>query len=176
MTGQRDLDKTYQGSRLSLQSFYTTMRKYLVALSEVHYSLQKMYTSLFDEDLSIRPIDCREAMDTLEEMYALVHQYNTLLDDASLLSIAALATRYRLLTVSEIVLDQTRRLIDMFDSYQVMCLKPSPQAELMYKRVRELYQAVLKYISDIPRHTRYLEEESRSLEQDLIAALQEDYT
>jgi hypothetical protein len=176
MTGPTDSDQPYPGSRLSLQYFHATTRKYLVALSEAHYSLQEMCASLFDEDLTIQPIDCREAADALEEMYAIVQKCSSLLDDASLLPVATLAPRYRLLFASQLALDQTRRLIDLFNSYCVMCLKPSPQAESMRKTIQEVFQAVLKYISDIPRQALHLEEESKSMEQELIAALHEEYT
>jgi hypothetical protein len=46
----------------------------------------------------------------------------------------------------------------------------------MRKNIQGLFQAVLKYISDIPRQALYLVEESKSLEQDLIATLREEYT
>jgi hypothetical protein len=177
MLGPTDANWPYPGSRFSLQQFRANIRNFLVALAEAHAILHEKYMSLFDEGLTIQPLDCRETSDALEEMYALVQECNNLLsDETSILPIATLAPRYRLLTASQIVLDQTRRLIDLLDSYQVMCLKPSRQTEWMYNRIRELFQAVLKYISDIPRQTRYLEEESKSLEQELMTSLLEEYT
>jgi hypothetical protein len=172
-----DANWPYPRSRFSLQHFRANIRNYLVALAEVHAILQEKYMSLFDKGLTIQPLDCREASDALEEMYALVRECNNLLsNEVSFLPVATLAPRYRLLFASQILLDQTRQLIDLFDGYRVMCLKPSPQAEWMYNRIQELFQAVLKYISDIPRQTLYLEEESKSLEQDLIATLREQNT
>ncbi len=175
MTGPTDRNQPNPGSQLTLQHFRVIMRKFLVSLSEAQYVLKELYASLFEEDLTIQPLDCREAIDSLKEMHELVQECSNLLTDSSLLPVAAFAPRYRLLFTSQLVLEQTHRLIDLFNSYRVMCLKPSPQAEQTRKKIQEVFQAVLKHISDIPRQALYLEEESKSLEQDLIAALREEY-
>jgi hypothetical protein len=173
MAGPTEHDRPSAGSRPSLQHFRTTIHKYLMALSEAYFSLQEMYSSLFEEDLTIQPFECREAADSLEELYLLVQKCSNLLNEVSLLPIAALAPRYRLLFSSQLVLEQTRGLIDLFDSYHVICLKPSLQEERTRKKIQEVFQAVLGYISDIPQQALYLEKESKSLEQDLITALRE---
>lgn len=176
MPGPTDANRPYPGPRLSLQHFRAMMRKYLVALAEMHATFQEKYTSLFDKGLTIQPLDCRETADALEEMYTLVQQCTSLLREDTLLPIGALAPRYRLLFASQLVQEQTRRLIDLFDSYLVQCLQPSPQAEQTRKKIQEVFRAILKYVSDIPRQALYLEEESKSMEQELIAALGEEYT
>src|SRR6266436_4291234 len=141
MAGLKDSDRPNPGSRSSLQHFRATIRKYLMALSEAYYSLQEIYASLFEEDLTIQPYECREAADSLEEMYALVQKCSSLLSEVSLLPIAVLAPRYRLLFTSHLVLEQTRGLIDLFDSYHAMCLKPSLNEERTRKKIQEVFQA-----------------------------------
>jgi hypothetical protein len=175
MLASTGADQSYPGARWSLQYFRATIRAYLVALSEAQYALREVYTTLFEEDLTIQPLDCRVAADALEEIYMLAKQCCSLLRQDSLLPIGALAPRYRLLFASQIVQDQSLRLIDLCDSYRVLCLKPSPQGERIRKNIQEVFQAVLKYISDIPRQALYLEEESKSMEQDLIATLREKH-
>jgi hypothetical protein len=125
--------------------------------------------------LTIQPVDCKEAINALEEMYALVQKCNSLLDDSSRLPVAALAPRYRLLFASQLVLDQTRQLIDLFNSYRVMCLRASSQAERTHKKIQKVFQEVLQNVSDIPRQALYLEEKSQSMEQELLATLGDGY-
>jgi predicted PurR-regulated permease PerM len=50
-----------------------------------------------------------------------------------------------------------------------------PQAAHVRKNIREGFRTILKYIPDIPRQALYLEEESKSLEQELTNALREKY-
>ena len=175
MTGHIDRNQPNPGSQLTLQHFRVIMRKFLVSLSEAQYVLKESYASLFEENLTIQPLDCREAIDSLKEMQELVQECSNLLTDSSLLPIGALAPRYRLLFASQIVQEQTLHLINLFDNYRVLCLKPSPQAEQTHKKIKEVFRAVLQYISDIPRQALYLEEESKLLEQELTGILREKY-
>jgi hypothetical protein len=168
------LTQSYPDPQGSLQYFHATICKYLVALSESQGTLREIYASLFQEDLTIQPIECKEAIDALKDMHELVQECSNLLTDSSLLPMAALAPRYRLLFASQLVLEQTRCLIELFKSYQVMCLKSSPEAERTHKKLQEVFQAVLKYISDIPRQALYFKEESKSLEQELMTSLREE--
>lgn len=169
-------DQPSPGSRWSLKYFRAAIRSYLVALSEIQIALREMYTALFEEDLTaIHPLDCRIASDTLTELHTLLKQCNCLLHQDSLLPIGSLAPRYRLLFTSQIVQDQALRLINLCDDYRLICLKPSPQAPRLRKNIREGFQTILKYIPDIPHQALYLEEESKSLEQELTNALREKY-
>lgn len=175
MAEPTDANQSYQGARLSLQHFRAIIRKYLVALSDVHATLQEKYTYLFTKGLTIQPLDCRETADTLEEMYSLLQQCNNLLHMDTLLPVSALALRYRLLFASQLVQEQTRQLIDLFDSYLVQCLQPSPQSERLCKKIQEMFRGMLEHVSDIPRQALYLDKESQLMEQELMAALREDY-
>jgi hypothetical protein len=161
-------------SRLSLQHFRGIIRRYLVALAEADVLLKERYASLFNtEELAIQPLDCRETSDTLKETHSLVQECNSLLLEDKLLPIGALAPRYKLLFASQLVQEQTRRLIDLFDSYLFQCLQPSLQAERTRKKIQKLFQEVLEYISEIPGQVRYLEKESQLMEEELLATLNE---
>lgn len=161
-------------SRLSLQHFLKVLRKYLVALAEADAILQERYISLFSKDgLNIQPLDCREASDDLEQTCSIMQQFNSLLQEDELLPVGALAPVYKLLFASQLVQEQTRRLIDLFHSYLVQCLHPSPQAERTRKKIQTMFQEVLQYISEIPGQVRSLEKESQSMEQELLATLNE---
>ena|SRR5579864_1911613 len=169
-------DQPSPGSRWSLKHFRATIRSYLVALSEIQLALREMYTTLFEEDsTTVHPLDCRIASDTLTELHTLLKECISLLHQESLLPIGALAPRYRLLFTSQIVQDQALRLINLCNDYRLICLNPSPQAARVRKNIRDGFQTILKHIPDIPRQALSLEEESKSLEQELTNAWRERY-
>jgi hypothetical protein len=171
MTGLTNSDQPDAKRPLSLQQLRGAIRRDLVALSESWVALREIYDSLFGEDLTILPAECKEASHALEEMYAIVQHCCNYLNEPSSLPAVSLAPRYRLLFTSQLVLEQTRRLIDLFHSYRVICTQRSPAAERTRRKIQEVYQLVLKHLADIPVQAHYLEEESKSLEQEWLSAL-----
>jgi DNA polymerase elongation subunit (family B) len=80
-----------------------------------------------------------------------------------------------LLFALQLAMEQTRRLIDLFKSYRILCLKSTAESERTRRKIREVFQHILEYIADIPRQARYLKEESLSSAYSPLHASQDGY-
>jgi hypothetical protein len=160
------------GNRLSLNQFNELTQSYLTLITEAEHSLQRIITP-FKEKGDIRPIQCRKASDSLRETIEYVQEFCEALNKTSSLPVILIALRYRILTTLHLTEEQASKLIDLIDSFLVICMKHSSHTLQLRKEIYTSFETLLQHMTDISQKTRLLNDEARFQEKILIANFEE---
>lgn len=148
------------------------LEKFLTPITETQYSLNEVRAP-FDEAGYIRPIQCRWAIDQLEELNRYIQNFCTFLNETEHLPIIFTALRYRPLLTLHRMQEQISMLIDSLEDHLIACTTPSPHLLRQRKDIQESFERLLQYISDMPQQVQFLSHEARFQEKKLIAAIEE---
>jgi hypothetical protein len=172
MTLQGPGSKLKDGARLSLDQFDTLVQGHLSHISEVQEALY-LVCAPFKEQGNIRPVQCRRAIDILNEANEKVQEFcNLLLGTSSLPTIFG-ALRYRLLFVLRLAEEQIYDLIDLIESFRMICMSASHQVGQQRKVISTAFETLLLHITDISHQANYLATEAKFQVRRLISGLQE---
>lgn len=156
-------------SRLSLEEFHENVQNYLMRIAEPQFSL-KLASMLFNsEDYTILPIQCRKTMQSLEEMNQPVQELSRLLHESSRLPFIFTALSYRLLSIVNLIEDQTNRLLDLINSYRVICISPSQHEKHLRKEIDKSFERLLENTVALSTRVELLNNEAVEEERKLLS-------
>jgi hypothetical protein len=142
--------------------------KLLVPICEAKNSLDEVHTP-FKEHGYIRPIQCRGAIIKLNELEKHVQNFCTFLDRTEYLPIVFTSLRYRPLLTLHSMQAQITMLVDSLEDHLFECVTPSEHLERKRKAIRDGFDDLLQYISDMPQQIQYFSDEVLFQERRLIA-------
>jgi hypothetical protein len=146
------------------------LEKFLTPIAEMQDTLNEVRAP-FMEAGYIRPIQCRWAIDQLEELNGYVHNFCLFLDTTEHLPIVFAALRYRPLLILHRIQDQISILINSLKEHLVLCTATSQQVLQQRGKIQECFEKLLQYISEIPQQIQTVGDEARFQERRLIAIL-----
>jgi hypothetical protein len=158
--------------RLSLQQFTTVAQSYLIDLNKAQQSLQWVYIP-FKEQGEVRPIQCRVALESLDETSEYVQEMCGLLYRTSSLPIVMTALRYQLLLILNRIEEQIDNLVDLLNSYRLICITPSQHTLRQRKEIYDSFETLLQHLSDISQEANLIHGEAKFQERKLTAKLEE---
>ena len=160
-------------ARLSLEEFCRQMQGYLANITELRPSLRLASMLFGTEDRTILPIQCRKAMHSLEEMDELVQEFSELLNVPERLPVIMIALRYSLLSILNLMDKQINRLLDLLNSYRVICISSSQHEKQLRKEIHRSFERLLQYNTTISEQVERLNDEAEDQEQRLLSLLEE---
>ncbi len=165
---------TEQGNhmQLSLDQFSTLTQDHLTELTRAQQSLQRVSTP-FKEKGDIRPVHCRIALESLGEISEYIQEMCGLLRSTASLPIVISALRYQLLLILHRIEEQIDNLVDLLNSYRLICIAPSSQAFQKRKEIYGSFERLSKHLSDISQEAKLLEDEAKFQERKIMAKLEE---
>jgi len=172
MTLQVPGSKLKDGARLSLDQFDTLAQGHLSHIREAQEALH-LVCAPFKEQGNIRPVQCRRAIDILNEANEKVQEFCNLLLETSSLPTVFGALRYRLLFVLRLAEEQIYDLIDLIESFRMICMSASQQVGQQRKVISAAFEMLLLHITDISHQAKYLATEAKFQERRLTSGLQE---
>lgn len=146
------------------------LEKFLTPITKMQYALNEVRAP-FNEAGYIRPIQCRWAIDQLEELNRYIQNFCRFLNETEHLPMVFTALRYRPLLTLHRMQDQISVLIDDLEDHLVSCTTPSQHLSLQRGKIQESFDKLLQYISDMPQQIQSVVDEARFQERRLIAVL-----
>ena len=128
--------------------------------------------ALFKEHGSIRPIQCRRAIDQLEELNKYIQDFCAFLNRTERLPIIFTALRYRPLLTLHRMQELIATLIDCLEEHLLACMTLSEQVLRQRKGIYEGFETLLYYIAEMPQQIQFLGHEARFQEHRLLATLE----
>lgn len=159
-------------TRLSRDRFDALMQKHLTDISEAQYRLQ-LACAPFRGKGNVQPIQCREAIDSLSEIKKRMQEFGVLLNETSYLPIIYTTLRYRLLFVLRLIEEQAWKLINLIDSYCIICMTSSPLVRQQSKTISESTEMLSQHITSISQQVKFINDEAMFQEQNLASQLEE---
>jgi hypothetical protein len=148
------------------------LEEFLTPITEIQYSLNEVHAP-FNEAGYIRPIQCRWAIDQLEELNRHIEKFCAFLNETEHLPIVFTALRYRPLLTLYRMQEQIAMLIDSLEDHLIACATPSQYLLRQRRKIQEGFDKLLQDISDMPQQIQFLGHEARFQEKKLIAAIEE---
>lgn len=147
------------------------LQKFLAPISEAQDSLHEVQ-ALFKEHSYIRPIQCRWAIDQLEELNRYIQDFCVFLNGTERLPIIYTALKYRPLLALHRMQELISTLIDCLEEHLLACMTLSEQVLQQRKDIHEGFKTLLYYIAEMPQQIQFLAHEARFQEHRLLATLE----
>jgi hypothetical protein len=158
--------------RLSLSEFSTITQSHLTDLSKAQQSLQWV-SFPFKEEGAIRPVHCKIALESLDKASEHVRELFGLLYETSSLPVVMTALRYQLLLILHRVEEQMDKLVDLVNSYRLICITSSQHTLQQRKEIYSSFEKLLQYLTDISQEAKLLYDEGKFQERKITAKLEE---
>jgi hypothetical protein len=146
------------------------LSRLLTPISDARLSLGEV-SNQFKARGYIRPIQCKWAIDQLEELEGHVQKICNFLDQTDHLPLVYRALRYwpllRLGRIQELI----STLIYNIENHLVSCMRPSEQLLRLRNEIQEGFETLSQYISEMPQQLQFLDDEARFQERRLNAVL-----
>ena len=155
-------------TRVSLDQFRKTTQEYLTRIAQIRQPLQEI-SNLFQGKGDLRPVHCKQALDSLEMMNACIEEFGGLFYKTAHLPLVIVAIRYRSLFILHHIEGQASRLEELLDRFRTVCMTPSRQAQKQRKIICDSFESLLGSLDDISQQVRVLNDEARFQEGKLIA-------
>jgi len=163
-------------TRLSLEEFSAIVQSHLTRIAGAQHSLQSALIPLTIENCNVQPAQCKKAIKSLDEMNVPIREFCTLLHQTQRLPIVFTALRYQLLFILHRVEEQTDRLVNLIESYRVICTSLSQYAQRLHKEISASFEVLLLYIADISQQAIFLDDEAKFQERKIAAKLEEKFS
>ncbi len=161
-------------ARLSLADFNEEMQGYITSISESRSSL-RLASMLFSiEDRTILPVQCRKALQSLEEVDEPVQEFSKLLREPERLPVIITALRFRPLSILNLMDNQINKLFDLTSSYLTMCISPSKHEKQLRKEIHRSFESLLHYNTIILDQVKRIGDEAEDQERRLLSLSEEE--
>ena len=155
-------------ARVSLDQFRETSQEHLIHIAQAQQSLQKA-SFPFQGKGDIRPVHCKLALESLEEMNGSIEEFGGLFYRTAHLPLVITAMRYQTLLILHRIETQSSRLEELLDGYRTICMTPSKHAQKQRNNICDSFEALLQSLTDISQQVRALNDEARFQEERLIS-------
>lgn len=147
------------------------LEEFLAPITETQDSLNEVRAP-FNETGYIRPIECRWAIDQLEELNRHIERFCAFLNETERLPVVYTALRYRPLVTLHRMQEQISMLTYSLEDHLIAGATPSQNILRQRRKIQEGFESLLQYISDLPQQIQFLDHEARFQEKRLIAAIE----
>ena len=155
-------------SRVSLDQFRKTSLEHLIRITQTQQALQKVSIP-FQGKGDIRPVHCKLALESLEEMNGSIEEFGGLFYKTTQLPLVITAMRYQTLLILHRIETQSSQLEELLDSYRTTCMTPSRHAQKQRNNIYAAFETLLQSLTDISQQVRVLNDQARFQEERLIS-------
>ncbi len=120
-------------------------------------------TTLFDDNCTIMPMQCRDAIRTLGKVKQNTQHIHRLLDEPDHLPFIFTALRYRLIFQIHLIEERVQQLICFIESYRAICTHTALSFGSLQRR-KQIYrtlEVLLEAINDISQQIHFIKHEVR---------------
>jgi hypothetical protein len=157
---------------LSLDQFRKVIQGYLERIDQTQQSLQEACIP-FNGRGDIRPIHCKIALESLDEMDRCIGELGGLFYKTSDLPLVITALRFRLLFILHRIEKQVTQLEELIDGYRMICMTSSQREQRQRKNIYDSFKTLSQYLTDISQQARFLNEEAQFQEGRLNSIIEE---
>ena len=154
--------------RVSLAQFRKTSQDHLLHILQTQQSLQKACIP-FQGKGDIRPVHCKLALESLDEMNGCIEEFGGLFYKTTHLPLVVMAMRYQTLLILHRIETQASQLEELLDDYRTICMTPSKHAQKQRNSIYDSFETLLQSLTDMSQQVRVLNDEARFHEGRLMA-------
>lgn len=155
-------------SRVPLDQFRAISQEHLMRVSYAKQFLRKASIP-FQGKGDIRPIHCKSALDSLNEVNERIEDFKVFFYTASHLPLVITALRYQTLHVLHRIEIQTSQLEELLDGYRTICMTSSKRAQKQRIDIYNSFETLLQSLADISQQVTILNDEARFQEGRLLS-------
>ena len=145
---------------VSLDQFRKTSQEHLMRIAQTQQSLQKASIP-FQGKGDIRPVHCKLALESLDELNGCMEAFGGLFYKTSHLPLVITAMRYQTLLILHRLETQALQLEELLDGYRIICMTPSKHAQKQRNDIYDSFETLLQSLTDISQQVRALNDEAR---------------
>jgi hypothetical protein len=155
-------------TRVPLDQFRKISQEHLMRISHTQEFLQKASIP-FQGKGDIRPIHCKSALDSLNEMNRCIEEFKLFFYTTSHLPLVITALRYHTLHILHCFEIQTSQLEELLDDYRTICMTPSKRVQKQRIDIYNAFETLSQTLTDISQQVKILNDEARFQEGRLLA-------
>jgi hypothetical protein len=159
-------------TRSSLEEFSTIVKSHLISIDRMQDSLQSALITLTKENYIVQPVQCEEAIKSLDKMNVPIREFCTILHQSQRLPIVITALRYQLLFNLHRIEEQINSLVNLIKCYHEICTSSSNDVQRLQREISASFEVLLLYIADIPQQAIFLDDEAKFQERKITAKLE----
>ena len=150
----------FEDFRLTVEEVGSAVLENQKRFDSLFHNIQAI-TALFCDGCSLMPIQCRDAIKSLEKLQEYVQRLHDLLGEPDHLPFIFLALRYRLIFQIHLIEKQTQRIICFIESYRGICTTSSFSSQQRRKQIYRALEMLSESLSDLSQQTRFIKHEAQ---------------
>lgn len=158
---------SWSETRISLEQFRKISQEHLMQIVQTQHSLQGA-SNPFRGQGDIRPIHCKLALNSLDEMNGSIEKTLSLFYETSHLPLVIMAMRFQTLHILHRIETQTSQLKELLGSLRTTCITPSRQVQKQRSTIYDLFDTLLQSLTEFSQQVQTLNDEARFQEKRLL--------